>query len=700
LRRGILTLVVAAVALSVGLAVPPAVQGQGSADVAILFDLGDGSYYWSRVLIPDRLATNASWDATLRAAGEHGLVVSHRWFPGLGIAVGDIGDRRSPAGFAGLFEWNGSAERWDAAGTGISSLVLDNGDAIAWSNAAYDSVDFSLRTPVPTVLHPNPALGFRGDGISGEEPGLQAVGTGTSASQGPNSASLLWETDLQTREIVSTPANAYGMVYVETFRGLYALDDWSGAIRWHNPRVKGFSSPAVFDGSVITGASDGRVYRLDAFDGTELWNTSLIAAPRFSGITSSPRVAFDAVYIGTFNESGGPGEVVSLWVSNGTVAWRHATGSVHFSSPAVLRGVVYVGVMGDYNTTTNVTFDPPYGVLALYASNGTERWFFPTGGPVAASPIVSGSRVIAPSRDGNLYGIRISNGTEAWRAAVGAGVSSPALFRDTIFVGGGDLLGSGRVTAVNRITGATEWTYVPNGPVQSSVTYADGKVFFSTNVADGTVYALNASSGAVVWSYRPAPSQYILGSPVVANGTLYAPSDNGRVYAFRDRGVPLATLVPAAGPLTVRPGDNASVGFVLGVRIGAISNARVNVTLPPGLDIASTDPSATRIAGRSAEWDVGTIPPPRDTTFVVRFLVPPVAGDRDIVLTAEVTYTDNDGTPYGPVTATSPVHISAPSVPGLAVSVLAWFAVGVGIAAVVLIVVLFLFWRRRPRAPP
>ena len=695
MRRGILALVVAAAIVSVGFALPPTVRAANSADVLILYDMGDGSYYWSRVLIPDRFAENASWDATLRGAGDHGLFVEYRWYAGLGIAVSDFGNRLSPAGFAALYTWNTSGNRWDFASSGISLLVLQDGDAIAWSNAGYDSVDFSGRTPVPTVSYPNPAVAFRGDGISGDAPGLQAIGTGSSGSQAPNSASLLWDKDLGTSEIVSTPANAYGMLYVETFQGLYALDDSSGAVRWHNPLVKGFSSPAVFDGSVITGASDGRVYRVDAFDGSEVWKTSLIAAPRFSGITSSPRVAFDWVYIGTFNESGGPGEVVRLWVSNGTVSWRHPTGSVHYSSPAVLRGMVYVGVMGDYNTTTNVTFDPPYGVLALYASNGTERWFSPTAGPVAASPIVTGSVVVAASRDGILHGIRIANGTEMWRTAVGAGVSSPALYRDAIFVGGGDLLGSGRVTAVSRVSGAALWTFIPNGPVQSSVTYADGKVFFSTNTAEGTMYSLNASSGTLVWSYRPTPAQYILGSPVVANGTLFAPSDNGHVYAFRDNGSPLATLVPAFGPLIARSGENASAGFTLRVRSGALVNGRVTVSLPSGLEIVGTDPAGAQVAGGRAVWDVGTMSPPIDRTFIVWFQAPSVAEDRDIVVTAEVSYTDTDGTPYPSVTSTSPIHITAP--PGL---FLTWLAVAIGVPLAVLFVLAFILWRRRRSHPP
>ena len=69
-------------------------------------------------------------------------------------------------------------------------------------------------------------------------------------------------------------------------------------------------------------------------------------------------------------------------------------------------------------------------------------------------------------------------------------------------------------------------------PVQASITYADGKVLFATNSAHGTVYALNATSGTLIWSFEPSPAEYILGSPVVADGVVFAPSDNGHVYAL------------------------------------------------------------------------------------------------------------------------------------------------------------------------
>ena len=299
--------------------------------------------------------------------------------------------------------------------------------------------------------------------------------------------------------------------------GSLALGVVTGEIVWTNAAAKGFSSPASFDNSVIVGTSNGTVVRLNASDGRLLWETRLLARTLFSGITSSPKVEFDRVFIGTFNESGGAGEVVSLWARNGTVAWRHPTGSVHFSSPAVANDTVYVGVMGTYNTTSQVTFDPPFGVLALDATSGAERWFYPTAGSVAASPAIAGPRVLAPSKDGNVYAIDRASGALDWTASVGAGISSPAVAESTVFVGGG-----------------------ANGPVQASITAAGGLLLFATNTANGTVYALNAATGRSVWRFEPSPAEYILGSPVVADGMVFVPSDNGHVYALAE--------LPRTGP--------------------------------------------------------------------------------------------------------------------------------------------------------
>ncbi|HII41101.1 MAG TPA: PQQ-binding-like beta-propeller repeat protein, partial [Thermoplasmata archaeon] len=62
------------------------------------------------------------------------------------------------------------------------------------------------------------------------------------------------------------------------------------------------------------------------------------------------------------------------------------------------------------------------------------------------------------------------------------------------------------------------------------------------------VYALDVSTGALVWSYTPPNSptstDFIFSSPVVADGTLFVAGDNGHVYAFGGAG----TTQPSGSP--------------------------------------------------------------------------------------------------------------------------------------------------------
>ena len=47
---------------------------------------------------------------------------------------------------------------------------------------------------------------------------------------------------------------------------------------------------------------------------------------------------------------------------------------------------------------------------------------------------------------------------------------------------------------------------------------------------DFNVYALNASTGAKLWSYTTG--SWVHSSPAVANGVVYVGSDDGNVYAL------------------------------------------------------------------------------------------------------------------------------------------------------------------------
>ncbi len=503
----------------------------GPIHVRFLFDLGDGTYRWVNATIDDPAATNATWSALQAAADQVGLTIASSWYSGSfgsGIFITDLGNRTPPT--VALFLWNAANVTWDAAQVGVTDLLLTEGAVVALADTDYNPSTYAPYPPAPTPDHPYPVTEFRQD----------VVNTGSSASLAPGAPNILWEQQVVSREIESTPVVVAGRVYILTMDGMFALDEASGSVVWSNPRIAGLSTPAFYNESLLVDGLDGRVHLVSAATGAEIWNVTLVSQPGFSGITSSPKLLFDTAYLGTFNESGGPGEVVAIGAVNGTILWRHAVlASVSFSSPAVADDTVYVGMIGRYNTTTQITYDPPYGVLALNATTGAERWFAGTpDAPVAASPVYAAGLLYVPAKNGYVYALDAATGDLRWMAAVQAGVSSPAYHDGVLYVGGGtsSFDNAGRVTALDALTGATMWTSLANGVVQSSLTYAAGYVLFATNSANGTIYALDAQSGGLSWSYTPSPAQYIFGSPVASDGMVFAVSDNGHVYAFANSG--------------------------------------------------------------------------------------------------------------------------------------------------------------------
>jgi outer membrane protein assembly factor BamB len=104
--------------------------------------------------------------------------------------------------------------------------------------------------------------------------------------------------------------------------------------------------------------------------------------------------------------------------------------------------------------------------------------------------------------------------------------SSPAVADGMVFIGSND----GKVYALNASTGALAWTYTTNDAVFSSPAVADGMVFVGSD--DGKVYALNETTGNRVWSYTTGT--YVLSSPAVADGMVFVGSENYKVYALNE----------------------------------------------------------------------------------------------------------------------------------------------------------------------
>ncbi|MFQ6130499.1 MAG: PQQ-binding-like beta-propeller repeat protein [Armatimonadota bacterium] len=140
----------------------------------------------------------------------------------------------------------------------------------------------------------------------------------------------------------------------------------------------------------------------------------------------------------------------------------------------------------------------------------------------------------------------------AWRADLGGQLSTAVIAGGRVFVASVDMH---TVQALDASSGDVLWSYTTGGRVDSPPTVHEGRVLFGS--ADGWVYCLRASDGALMWRVRAAPVERrivafeqlesawpVHGSVLVQDGALYCVA--GRSM-FLDGGLRLLRLDPATG---------------------------------------------------------------------------------------------------------------------------------------------------------
>jgi outer membrane protein assembly factor BamB len=87
---------------------------------------------------------------------------------------------------------------------------------------------------------------------------------------------------------------------------------------------------------------------------------------------------------------------------------------------------------------------------------------------------------------------------------------------------------SGTIYALEASTGARIWSFTTGGAVWSSPAAANGMVYVGSN--DFTVYALNAASGDKIWNFTTGGG--VFSSPTVVDNIVYVGSTDNNVYAL------------------------------------------------------------------------------------------------------------------------------------------------------------------------
>ncbi|HEX8814746.1 MAG TPA: PQQ-binding-like beta-propeller repeat protein [Terriglobales bacterium] len=125
----------------------------------------------------------------------------------------------------------------------------------------------------------------------------------------------------------------------------------------------------------------------------------------------------------------------------------------------------------------------------------------------------------------------VANLQVKWSQAIHATSPSPAVVNGVVYTAGSDGPNSNVLFALNASTGALLWRALLSGeaPVQSSPAVADGAVYVGGT--DREFYAVNAGAGSLLWKYT-GDSTFIYSYPAVANGAVYVESYYGTLYAL------------------------------------------------------------------------------------------------------------------------------------------------------------------------
>jgi outer membrane protein assembly factor BamB len=183
-------------------------------------------------------------------------------------------------------------------------------------------------------------------------------------------------------------------------------------------------------------------------------------------------------------------------------------------------------------------------VLALSTKTGARAWMFATKRCVAASPAVGGYQygtVYAvflnhhpcnkkPNADGLVVALAAGTGDVRWRRKIGASETSPLLADNRLYVG--DWLG--KVYALDARTGAVEWSFKAGGAIKGGAALTGNRLFVPSY--DGHLYSFDARSGRLRWrasgDHRLFRHGRFYSTPAVAYGRVYVGSTDGKVYSF------------------------------------------------------------------------------------------------------------------------------------------------------------------------
>lgn len=313
----------------------------------------------------------------------------------------------------------------------------------------------------------------------------------------------------------STPIIWRNRIFLNVAEGgnlfVWCLDKASGNVLWKKPlsggdvkmRKQNMSSPSpVTDGENVYVMTGTGILKGFDFAGKELWSRDIQKDyGEFGqnwGYASSPLLFGDALYVQVLHgmKTDEPSYVLRINKKTGKTIWKvdRPTTAIRespdaYTTPALLK----------YGKNTEIVITGADCVTGHDPETGKELWrangLNPDNNPfyrIVASPIVFEEMIFVPTRVKPLLALKAG--------------------------------GRGDITSSHVL-----WS-TPNGPdVPTPVT--DGKYFYVVR-DNGTVWCLDAKTGAEVYGQQRLKPGTYSGSPVLGDGKLYVTNEDGLTTVF------------------------------------------------------------------------------------------------------------------------------------------------------------------------
>lgn len=312
----------------------------------------------------------------------------------------------------------------------------------------------------------------------------------------PETGSIIWK--FETRDaIVTTPASDKNSIYVGSQDGFLYSFDKEGNIKWKFYAGSRIVGPPVFGNErVVFGTDEGILFVLSP-EGKLLWKFSAGGAVR-----TAPSMVNDKIIFGSHDHC--------LYCLNeyGLKEWKFVTGGPMWTGPCILADGRVLWSVHD-QTVQNadkflIYFGSFDGGLYCLDNPGNFIWKFVTGGPCCSGPDCDGNTVYFGSSDGYLYSAGSKDGYLKWkfRTTGRIGASAPLVWKDKIFICDFifDEVSHGGSAYVLNKKGEMEWSFRTDGAIISTPLIYRDTLFIGS--WDGHLYAISLKRQEVLWKFR------------------------------------------------------------------------------------------------------------------------------------------------------------------------------------------------------